>query len=280
MCKDATALDWAGYRNCDPCACTIDSRSGGAKVPFSGCANHAGRGPSGEPWCYVAGGTACKAAHADASVPGSAWKACSDPNCQCVAATAASSVEQSGVVEIKVSERGCGDHDGRGYEWCWVKKGSGCPTATPATDPSMKTAAWQTCNAKACDCILDPKDRPTPAVPLGCGAHFAKNGDNDTSVPGALELGGAVCYVTGGTACTRDATADNIIPGTAWRSCARDCDGVGSSFKSQTRAACSCFQGTKPGPLLPRPRSAPSPSAIATPAAAPLLLCGASRGLR
>ena len=81
-CRDATPKDWAGYRPCDPCACTVDSRSGKVKVPFNGCANHADRGLNGNPWCYVAGGTACKSAHADPSLPGSAWKACVDQNCQ------------------------------------------------------------------------------------------------------------------------------------------------------------------------------------------------------
>jgi hypothetical protein len=167
--------------------------------------------------------------------------------------TAASTVEWSGVVEIKVNERGCGDHDGRGYEWCWVKKGTGCPTATPATDPKMKTAAWQKCSTKACDCMLDSKDRPTPAVPLGCGAHFAKTGDDDTSVPGAIESSAEICYVKGGMACTRNAVSDNLIPGTAWRGCSADCYGRGSSFNPATKAACSCFHGEKPGPLLPHP---------------------------
>jgi hypothetical protein len=250
MCKDATPQDWAGYRFCDPCGCTVDSRSGGAKVPYTGCGNHTDRGLNGQPWCYVVGGTACKAAFADPLIPGSAWQQCADQNCQCVPATAASDVQWSGVVEIKPNERGCGDHDGRGYEWCWATKGTSCPTAIPATEPSMKTAAWQKCSARACDCILDPKDRPNSAVPLGCGAHFAKTGDNDTSVPGAVESSGEVCYVMGGLACTRNTKSDNIIPGTAWRSCAQDCYGIGSSYKPATKAACSCFNGIKPGPLL------------------------------
>jgi hypothetical protein len=252
LCPDAIPdgdAPWAAYRECDPCACTVDSRSGGAKVPFNGCAGHSDRGLNGSPWCYVAAGTACKAAYADPLVPGSAWKQCADRNCQCVQASAASTIAWSGVVEIKTNERGCSDHDGRGYEWCWVEKGTGCPTAISATEPSMKTAAWQRCNAKACDCILDPKDRPNPAVPLGCGAHFA-TGDNDTRAPGALEISGEVCYVMGGMTCTRQVTADNLVPATAWRSCAQDCYAIGSSYAPETQAACSCFNSSKPGFLL------------------------------
>ena len=124
LCKDATPQDlvnWAASRPCDPCGCTVDSRSGGAKVPYTGCADHADRGLRGEPWCYVAGGTACKSAQPDLVIPGSAWKQCADPNCRCVGRTGTNDITLSGVVEIKASERGCGDHDGRGYPWCWVK---------------------------------------------------------------------------------------------------------------------------------------------------------------
>ncbi len=123
MCADATsdlALGVA-YRSCDPCGCTVDSRSGDAKVPFNGCANHTDRGLNGNPWCFVAGGTACRAARADPSLPGAAWKPCSDPNCQCVPRSAYADTQQSGTVEIKVSEQGCGDHDGRVLDIGWYR---------------------------------------------------------------------------------------------------------------------------------------------------------------
>jgi hypothetical protein len=217
-------------------------------VPFNGCANHADRGLDGNPWCYVAGGTACMAAHADASVPGSAWKPCSDPNCQCVEPTASSTVELSGAVHIQVSERGCADHDGRGYEWCWVKRGTGCATATPATDPSMRTAAWQKCSASACDCATGHSDLPDKAVPLGCARHFAK-GDDGTSLPFGIAMSAEVCYVKGGVGCSRDARSDLVIPDTAWRFCDTDCYALGKSFAPETRVACSCFKETKPGTL-------------------------------
>ena len=259
-CPDATPRDWAGYRPCDPCGCTVDSRSGKLKVPFNGCGNHADRGLNGNPWCYVAGGTACKAAHADPSLPGSAWKACADQNCQCVDRTAASDVQWSGVVEIKVSERGCGDHDSRGYDWCWVKKGTGCATATPATDPSMKTAAWQKCSSSACDCALDRSDLPDTAVPLGCAPHFAKrDGDDAGNVSSGIEISTDVCYVKGGIGCSRNAVSDSVIPDVAWRYCSQDCYGVGSSFSPATRAACSCFNESKPGTILAA-RRAPHPT--------------------
>ena len=246
LCRDATPDLWAATRACDRCACTVNSQSGGAKVPYSGCANHADRGLNGNPWCYVAGGTACTAAHADPSLPGSAWKACADPNCLCVERTAASTVEWSGVAEIKVSERGCGDHDGRGYEWCWVKKGTGCASATPATDPSMKTAAWQKCSASACDCVTDHSDLPNTAVPLGCGQHFAK-GDGNSSTSSGIETSAEVCYVKGGIGCSQNAFSDSTIPEIVWRECSQDCRGIGSSFAPETRAACGCFNETKPG---------------------------------
>ncbi len=253
MCPDATpdedvSSGWAATRPCNPCACTVDSRSGGARVPFNGCANHADRGLNGNPWCYVAGGTVCTAAHADALVPGSAWKPCSDPNCQCVAPTAANTVQFSGVVNIKVSERGCADHDGRGFEWCWVYSGTGCATATPATDLSMRTAAWQKCSASACDCVTDRSDLPNTAVPLGCARHFTR-GDDGTSLPFGIAMSAEVCYVKGGISCSRDARSDLAIPDTAWRFCKKDCYGPGTSFAPETRAACSCFKETKPGTL-------------------------------
>ena len=250
-CLDATPRDWAGSRPCDPCGCTVDSRSGGVKVPFNGCGTHSDRGLNGNPWCYVAGGTACKAARSDPSLPGSAWKACADQNCQCVAATAASQVEWSGVVEIKVAERGCGDHDGRGFEWCWVKKGTGCATATPATDPTMKTAAWQKCSASACDCAQASSDVPSTAVPLGCAPHFSKrDGDDASSSSSGIEISTDVCYVKGGIACSRNAVSDSVIPDVAWRDCSRDCYGAGSSFLPASRTACSCFNRPKPGKFL------------------------------
>ena len=231
------------------------------KVPFNGCANHADRGLNGNPWCYVAGGTACKAAHVDPSLPGSAWKACADQNCQCVERTAASTVQWSGVVEIKVSERGCGDHDGRGYDWCWVKKGTGCATAAPATDPSMRTAAWQKCSASACDCVLDHSDLPDTLVPvpLGCARHFMK-GDDASNVSVGIEMSSQICYVKGGITCSRNAVSDSVIPGVAWRDCSQDCYGIGSSFSPATRAACSCFDEPKPGTTLAARRAPHSPT--------------------
>jgi hypothetical protein len=249
MCPDATpesGMPWVAYRPCDPCGCTVDLRSGGAKVPFNGCANHSDRGLNGNPWCYVAGGTACKAAHADPSVPGSAWRSCSDQNCQCVPRTASSTVEWSGVVEIKATERGCSDHDDRGYEWCWVKKGTGCLTATPATDPSMTTAAWQKCSASACECVQDSSDIPYKAVPLGCAQHFSQ-GDDNCSASSGLKTSAEICYVKGGISCTQNALSDLTMPDTAWRSCTQDCFGVGSNFAPETRMACGCFNETKPG---------------------------------
>ncbi len=267
-CRDATPdyyFPWAATRPCDPCACTVDSRSGGARVPFNGCANHADRGLNGNPWCYVAGGTACTAAHADASVPGpAAWKPCSDQSCQCVERTAASDVQWSGVVEIKVSERGCGDHDGRGYEWCWVKSGTGCATATPATDPSMRTAAWQKCSASACDCVTDRSDLPNKAVPLGCARHFSKgDGDDASNISSGIEMSSEVCYVKGGISCSRDAVSDSVMPDFAWRDCSWDCYGAGSSFWPATRAACSCFNGSEPGTNLAARRAPLSPTGAA-----------------
>jgi hypothetical protein len=250
MCPDATPVTGvigSATRSCDLCGCTVDSWSGSAKVPFNGCANHADRGLNGNPWCYVAGGTACKAAHVDPSVPGSAWKPCSDPNCQCVPPTAASTRQYSGVVDIKATERGCGDHDSRGYEWCWVTKGTGCPSATPATDPSMKTAAWQKCSASACDCLLDRSvpDLPNKAIPLGCARHFSEDDDGDRTSSG-VKMKAEVCYVKGGASCSRNTSSDVFIPDAAWRDCSMDCYGIGSSFSPEMRAACSCFNTTKP----------------------------------
>ncbi len=243
LCPDATSQQGGPpYRTCDPCACTVDSRSGGVKVPFNGCTNHSNRALNGNLWCYVAGGTACKAAHADLLLPGSAWKPCSDPNCQCVQRSAsANDVTSSGTVAIQASQQGCDDHDGRGYEWCWIRAGTGCPTAKPATDPGMKTAAWQSCRASACDCVLERSDLPDKAVPLGCARHFSET----------LEEGDVreVCYVKGGMSCMRDADSDSIIPDTAWRYCLKDCYGVGTSFAPETRAACSCFNESKPGTI-------------------------------
>jgi len=251
MCKVATPYTTpynfrttAAYRSCDPCGCTFDTRSGGAKVPFNGCANHADRGLYGEPWCYVTGGTACKAARADPLRPGSAWKQCADQSCECVGRTAAATLELSGIKDIDVSERGCADHDGRGYEWCWVRAGTACAKATPASDPSMRTAAWQKCNSSACDCIADAGTNP--GMPLGCGPHFSIVPSGDAR-PTSLTTQSDVCYVKGGLSCARGAIPDNAYPGHAWRDCSQDCYGVGSSWSLETRHACNCFRGTKPG---------------------------------
>jgi hypothetical protein len=133
------------------------------------------------------------------------------------------------------------------------EKGTGCLTATPATEPSMQTAAWQKCSASVCDCVRDRSDVPGEAVPLGCARHFAKGGDA-RNLSSGIDMSTKVCYVKGGISCARNPRSDSVIPDVAWRDCSKDCYGIGSSFSPATRASCSCFNASKPDRFEKRSR--------------------------
>ena len=249
LCKDAKRTDFGAQRSCDPCGCTLDFRSGGVKVPFNGCADHHDRGLNGRLWCFVSGGSACKAASADPLIPGAAWRQCTDQQCQCVTATG-STQEWSGVAEVKPSELGCKDHDSRGYSWCWVRAGIACRSAEPAADAIMRTAAWQPCNVSACACITDSnRSKPDETIPVGCASHFSKADGSDGNISRAgLEVASEICYVSGGVGCTQEGiTSDHLVPTAAWRSCKADCYGQGASFAPETSALCSCFREPRRG---------------------------------
>ena len=163
----------------DPtCWCTTDGTSGGAKVPYSRCGDHFNEGNI--PWCFVTGGTQCKAATPSLLSPGAAWRECVSSQCACT------SDGMSGSTNV-TPKVGCQDRSAQGIAgFCYVAGGEKCATllagesledarashAFPKPPVGKPGAAYRICAPEACQCTKTGLSGGVPVEMIGCADHF------------------------------------------------------------------------------------------------------------
>ena len=168
----------------DPsCWCTTNGTSGGAKVPYSLCGDHFHEGVL--PWCFVTGGTACKAATPSLLSPGAAWRECVSSQCACTTDGMSGSTN--------VTTVGCQDRSAQGLPgFCYVAGGAKCATivtqdpekvsvdamasqAFPDPPAGEAKAAFRTCAPEACQCTKTGLSGGVPVDAIGCADHFKED---------------------------------------------------------------------------------------------------------
>ena len=164
------------------CWCTTDGTSGGAKVPYSRCGDHFNEGNI--PWCFVTGGTECKAATPSLLSPGAAWRECVSSQCACTTDGMSGSVNVTSV--------GCQDRTEQGIRsFCYVAGGEKCASivtqdrdapidatssvAFPAPPAGEPGAAYRTCAVEACQCTKTGLSGGVPVEAIGCADHFKED---------------------------------------------------------------------------------------------------------
>ena len=162
----------------DPlCWCTTNGTSGGAAVAYSRCGDHFHEGIF--PWCFVAGGTQCKAATPSLLSLGAAWRECVSSQCACTTDGMSGSTN----VTPKV---GCQDRSAQGIAgFCYVAGGEKCATllagesldarashAFPKPPVGKPGAAYRICAPEACQCTKTGLSGGVPVEMIGCADHF------------------------------------------------------------------------------------------------------------
>ena len=162
----------------DPtCWCTTNGRSGGAAVPYSRCGDHFHEGVL--PWCFVTGGTACKAASPSLLSPGAAWRECVSSQCACTTDGMSGSTNVTPMV-------GCQDRSAQGLAgFCYVTGGEKCATivigeataslAFPDSPAGEAGAAYRMCALEACQCTKTGLSGGVPVDAIGCADHFKED---------------------------------------------------------------------------------------------------------
>ena len=167
----------------DPlCWCTTNGTSGGAAVAYSRCGDHFHEGIF--PWCFVAGGTQCKAATPSLLSPGAAWRECISSQCACTTDGMSGSVNVTSV--------GCQDRTEQGIRsFCYVAGGEKCASivtqerdapldatssvAFPAPPAGEPGAAYRTCAVEACQCTKVGLSGGVRVEAIGCADHFKED---------------------------------------------------------------------------------------------------------
>ena len=182
---------WLSGFDDSTCWCTTNGTSGGAAVPHSRCGDHFHEGVL--PWCFVAGGTECRAATPSLLSPGAAWRECVSSQCACTTDGMSGSTNVTPTV-------GCQERSARGLpSFCYVSGGEKCATmvtlevelgdipvsldataslAFPSPTAGQPGAAYRTCTLEACRCTKTGLSGGVRVEAIGCADHF-----NDDTLP-------------------------------------------------------------------------------------------------